>query len=301
MSNLWVADERFLELIPADAEFEVIADGFAFTEGPSWNAHEQHLTFTDIPASRIHRWSVADNTISVLREPSNMTNGTCYDRQGRLLMCEHAASRVTRLEPDGSISVIADRWNGRELNSPNDIVVDRDDGIWFTDPLYGRESHTGLERDPELDFCGLFNVTPAGELRLIDDSWHAPNGLCFSPDFSLLYVNDSEEKFVRAYPMIGSEVGDQGDLFTKTEDPDGQRGRGSPDGMKVDMHGNVWVGGPGGIHVYTPGAELLGIVLTPAFPANLCFGGETMKDLFITAESTLLRLRTSVRGQPLFR
>ncbi len=148
MSNLWVADERFLELIPADAEFEVIAVGFAFTEGPAWNAHEQHLTFTDIPASRIHRWSVADHTISVLREPSNMTNGTCYDRQGRLLMCEHAASRVTRLESDGSILVIADRWNSCQPNSPNDVVVDCDDGIWFTDPLYGRESHTGLERDP---------------------------------------------------------------------------------------------------------------------------------------------------------
>ncbi len=300
MSIYHAVDDRFQDLIVEDAVFETLAEGFRFTEGPSWHPTERHVTFTDIPSNRIHRWHASSGMVEILREPSHMTNGTCYDARGRLLMCEHATSRVSRLEDDGTVRVLADTWQGRELNSPNDIVVDDRGGIWFTDPLYGRESNTGVVREAELPFRGVFRIDALGDLHLIDDDYDGPNGLCFSPDRSRLYVNDSERRHIRGYEIDAEGGPSGGQIFAETRDDDGTLGTGSPDGMKVDAMGNVWCGGPGGIHVFDANATLLGVILTPRFPANFCFGGDDMRDLFVTAETTFLRLRVGQPGHPTF-
>ena len=293
--------DRFHDLVVEHAAFETLGEGFRFTEGPSWHPAERHVTFTDIPSNRIHRWHALSGRIEILREPSNLTNGTCYDAHGRLLMCEHASSRVCRLDHDGTVTVLADAWQGRELNSPNDIVVDDRGGIWFTDPLYGRESGTGVVREPGLPFRGVFRIDPSGDLHLIDDDYDGPNGLCFSPDKSRLYVNDSERQHIRVYEIDDAGAVSGGLLFAETRDDDGTLGYGAPDGMKVDAMGNVWCGGPGGIHVFDADASLLGVILTPRFPANFCFGGDDMRDFLITAGTTFLRLRVASPGHPTFR
>lgn len=301
MSIYHIADPRFRDLVEEGAAFETLAEGFRFTEGATWHPKERHVTFTDIPSSRIHRWSAATGETVVLREPSNMTNGTTYDREGRLLMCEHASSRVTRLEADGTVTVLADRWQDSELNSPNDIVVDRRGAIWFTDPLYGREADTGVVREPGLPFRGVFRIEPGGELKLVDDDYVGPNGLCFSPDGRRLYVNDSERRHIRVYAVDDMGHASGGTVFAETRDDDGRLGYGSPDGMKVDAAGNVWCAGPGGIHVFDSEGVLLGVVLTPQFPANFCFGGDDMKDLFVCAGTAFVRLRVARAGHDIFR
>lgn len=300
MSHYRVADPRFLALIDEDSAFEVLAEGFAFTEGATWHPLDEHVTFTDIPNSRIHRWFAGSGETVVLRDPSGMTNGTTYDREGRLLMCEHATSRVTRLEADGSISVLAERWQGAELNSPNDIVVDDSGAIWFTDPLYGREPEAGVTREPGQPFCGVYRIAPDGALCLIADDFEAPNGLCFSPGKDRLYVNDSERQHIRVFEVDGQGGATGGGVFAETRDDDGTLGSGSPDGMKVDAAGNVWSAGPGGIHVFDDGGTLLGVLLTPQFPANFCFGGPDLRTLFICAGTTFVRLSLRQAGQPIF-
>lgn len=295
-----IVDERFRGMVDLSADFETLADGFIFTEGTTWHPRERHLTFSDIPSSRLHRWFADTGETVVLRAPSNMTNGTTYDRQGRLLMCEHQSSMVSRLGPDGSITVLADRWQGRELNSPNDIVVDRRDGIWFTDPLYGRQAETGIVREADLPFCGLFYIATDGSVHLVDDDYAGPNGLCFSPDFSRLYVNDSERQHIRVYAMDASGQASGGEIFAETRDIGGTGAYGSPDGMKVDAAGNVWCAGPGGIHVFDTAGALLGVIATPQFPANFCFGGDDLCDLFIAAGTTLVRLRLPAPGHAVF-
>lgn len=293
-------DPRFAALFAPGAAFEVLAEGFAFTEGATWHPGERHVTFSDIPNSRIHRWHAASGRTEVLRAPSNMTNGMTYDREGRLLMCEHAASRVSRLEADGTVSVLADRWQGSELNSPNDIVVDDSGAIWFTDPLYGREAATGVVRDPALSFRALWRIAPEGALHLVADDFDAPNGLCFSPEKTRLYVNDSKRKHIRVFDVDGQGGASGGAVFAETRDPDGTLGRGSPDGMKVDAAGNVWCAGQGGIHVFDSRGVLLGVLLTPQFPANFCFGGDDLRSLFVCAGTTFVRLPLAQAGQAVF-
>ncbi len=295
-----VAYERFRNLIRPAAGFETLASGFRFTEGVTWHPLRRHVTFSDIPASRIHRWHQADGAVTVLRQPSAMTNGTCYDRSGRLLMCEHESSWVTRLEADGRVTVLADNWRGSPLNSPNDIVVDAAGAVWFTDPLYGRQKETGVPRPPGLPFCGVFRLDAGGRLDLVADDYAAPNGLCFSPDGARLYVNDSERGHIRAYDIAPDGRARGGSVFARTLDADGTLGEGTPDGMKVDAEGNVWCAGPGGIHVFDGTGKALGVVRTPSFPANFCFGGEDMRSLFIAAGATFLRLRTAVAGYQVF-
>ncbi|MDA1073000.1 MAG: SMP-30/gluconolactonase/LRE family protein [Proteobacteria bacterium] len=300
MSLIRAVDPRFEALFAPDAAFEVLAEGFAFTEGATWHFSGEHVTFTDIPNSRIHRWFAGSGETVVLREPSGMTNGTTFDREGRLLMCEHATSRVSRLEPDGSLSVLAERWQGAELNSPNDIVVDDAGAIWFTDPLYGREPETGVKREPGQPFCGLYRIAPDGALELVADDFAAPNGLCFSPDKARLYVNDSERKHIRVFDIDRRGGASGGAVFAETRDPDGTLGAGSPDGMKVDAAGNVWCAGQGGIHVFDQGGSLLGVLLTPQFPANFCFGGDDLCMLFVCAGTTFVRIGLAQPGHDIF-
>ena len=297
-------------LVDPAAEFQVLATGFGFIEGPLWHS-DGYLLFTDIPGDTIHRWDSATG-VSVFRSPSGKANGLAWDSDGRLLACEHVRSVITLTEPAGSTAVLVSHWEGKELNSPNDLVVAADGAIWFTDPHpAGRTAAWGSEREAELDFCGVYRADPAaGSLQLVSDSFRFPNGLCFSPDGSTLYVNDTLEMTITAFELSGAGalVGErllirQGGAIQLIDgrmvpaDPDATGFElGFPDGMKCDELGNVWCTGPGGVWVISPDGERIGVIETPELAANLAWGGEQGTTLFITATSQLLALETRVRG-----
>ena len=199
--NIEIRDDRFLDIVPDDLELETLADGFAFTEGPIWHPHEKHLTFSDIPNNRMHRWSERRG-VKVFRNPSNMANGNTYDLEGRILSCEHATSRVTRTEGKKSLKVLASHYDGKELNSPNDIVVRRDGSIWFTDPTFGRLGGTGLVRKLELDHRGVYRIDPdTFLLTLLATGFGQPNGLAFTLDHNALYVADTPRLHIRRFDI----------------------------------------------------------------------------------------------------
>ena len=287
-----IRDPRFLDVVDEDLALEHLAGDFQFTEGPIWHPTEHHLTFSDIPANRMYRWSEADGA-SVFREPSNMTNGNAYDAQGRILSCEHASSRVTRTEADGTITVLASHYDGKELNSPNDIIVRRDGTIWFTDPSYGRSGGVGKEREPELDFCGVFRIETDGALTLLAKDFQMPNGLAFTPDQQALYVADTPRMHVRRFEIGSDGRLSGGDVFAESTGD----GPGAPDGLKTDSAGHVFCAGPGGVHVYHPDdGACLGVIETPAFCANFTWGGDDMRTFFLTASTGLYRTRVKVAG-----
>jgi len=287
-----IRDERFAAVVGSSVDFEKLGGGFLFTEGPLWHATERYLLFSDIPGDHLRRWSVKDG-ISTFRKPSNKSNGLTWDRQGRLLACEHATSRVTRTEPDGRITVIASHHDGKELNSPNDIVVSSDGGIYFTDPIYGRVEYYGVPRDPVLTFRGVYRVAD-GKLTLLADDFAQPNGLCFSADEKRLFVNDTERGHIRVFDVRADGTLGADRVWVETTG----EGEGAPDGMKIDGAGNLYCCGPGGIHVFDPGAVCLGVVRTPEGVANFAFGDDDLRSLFITASTSLYRIRVKVPGRP---
>ena len=294
--SIEIRDPRFLEIVAEDLDLELLAEGFQFTEGPIWHPVEKHLTFSDIPANRMFRWSEGDGVVP-FREPSNMTNGNTYDRQGRMLSCEHATSRVTRTEVDGSITVVASHYQGKELNSPNDIVVRNDGTVWFTDPTYGRAGGTGLVREPELDFRGVYRVEHDETLTLLASDFGMPNGLAFTPDHQFLYVADTPRLHVRKFRIAEDGSLSGGDVFAESKG----EGPGAPDGLKTDGAGHVFCAGPGGVHVYHPhDGTCLGVINTPAFCANFTWGGDDLQTFFLTSSTCLYRTRVKVAGIALF-
>ena len=294
--NVEIRDPRFRDVVGDDAPLEQLGTGFEFTEGPVWHPYQKHLTFSDMPGDTMRRWTAAGG-ITVFRKPSHMANGNTYDRNGRLLTCEHATSRVVRTEADGSITVIATTYDAKTLNSPNDIVVKRDGTIYFTDPTYGRMPYYGLPREQEHDFQGVYKVAPDGSgLTLLVDDFAQPNGLCFSRDERRLFVNDTDRGHIRVF-----DVGDDGRLsggsvFAAVVGD----GPGAPDGMKIDSAGNLYCCGPGGLHVFSPDAISLGVIKTPEVVANFTWGDDDMRSLFLTATSSLYRTRSRTPGIPLF-
>ena len=279
-------------IVGEDARIEPLANGFQFTEGPVWDARHGRLLFSDIPGNATMQWRPAG--ASVFRAPSNMANGLAFDREGRLLCCEHATSRLVRLEPDGKVSVVAHAYEGVELNSPNDVVVKSDGSIWFTDPTYGRNDYYGVPRAPQLGFRGAYRVGPDGsQLTLIADDFAQPNGLCFSADESLLFVNDTERMHIRVFDVQAHGTVANGRVFATLVGEDA----GAPDGMKIDREGHLYCCGPGGIHVFDAGARCLGVIRLPQAAANFAWGDEDYRSLFITAGDTLYRLRVRVPGR----
>ena len=295
--SIEIRDERFLDIVDEGLELETLADGFRFTEGPIWHPHDQHLIFSDIPSNRLHRWSEAGG-VTIFREPSELTNGNTYDHQGRILCCEHGTSRVTRREQGGSWTVLASHYLGKELNSPNDIVVRRNGDIFFTDPTYGRGSHTGIVRDQELDFQGVYRIDKgSGELVLLADDFEQPNGLAFSVDHGELYVADTPRMHLRKFRVSADGSLSGGEVFAESTG----EGAGAPDGLKVASSGHVFCAGPGGVHVYEPSdGTCLGVIRTPAFCANFTWGGADLKTFFLTSSEHLYRTRVKVAGLPLF-
>jgi gluconolactonase len=286
-----IRDQRFAEVV-GSLEFEQLGTGFLFTEGPLWQAEGRYLLFSDMPGDHLRRWSAADG-VTTFRKPCHMTNGLTWDREGRLLACEHATSRVTRTERDGRITVVASLYQGKELNSPNDIVARSDGSIYFTDPTYGRNEYYGVPRPVQLDFRGLYRVRAGGgELELLAGDFGQPNGLCFSLDERLLYVNDTEQQRIRVFEVKPDGTLDKGRVWAETVG----EGAGAPDGMKIDSQGNVYCCGPGGIHVFDRLGGCLGVIKVPEYTANFAWGDDDLRSLFITASTSLYRIRVKVPG-----
>jgi gluconolactonase len=288
-------DPRFLDCVVPYGPMEEIATGCRWTEGPVWFADHGCLLFSDIPNERILRWTPGAG-VSVFRQPSNFANGHTRDRQGRLVSCEHGGRRVTRTEPDGRITVLAESHGGRRLNSPNDVVVKSDGSIWFTDPTYGILSdYEGYRADPEQEARHVFRLDPSGTLAPVLSDFAQPNGLCFSPDESLLYIADSGASHDPGVPPIirRFRVTDRGltggEVFATLD-------AGLPDGIRCDMNGNVWSSAGDGVHVFAPDGSLLGKILVPQRVANLTFGGPRRNRLFITATTSVYLVYVAATG-----
>jgi gluconolactonase len=288
------------ELVGRDPLVERIATGFLFTEGPLWNAQGAFLLFSDMPGDVRRRWDERCG-VQELARPSNKGNGMTYDADGALIVCEHSTSSVVRLDPDGSGSgrtVLASHYEGKELNSPNDVVVMSDRSIYFTDPTFGRMPGFGIEREQELDFQGVYRIPAGGSgVELLADDFEMPNGLCFSPDESLLYVNDSARAHVRVFDVSADGVISNSRVFADGIGSGDLQAGGLVDGMKCDERGNVWVTGPDGIWIFSPNAERLGVIPVPENVGNMHWGGPGWKWLFVCASSSVYRLATGVAGR----
>jgi gluconolactonase len=298
--TLEVRDPGLHELVAAEAVIDRIAGGLTFTEGPVWRGGL--LLFSDIPNKRIARWRRLAEGPELTTYATGMSNGLTLDRQGRVLAAEHDGRRVTRVADDGTRTVLAERFQGKRLNSPNDIVVKSDGAVYFTDPPYGvQPARPGTVRPAgwwtqpiegkEQASNGVYRLEPDGTLRLLIDDFALPNGLAFSPDESVLYIDDSAHKHIRAFDVRpdGTLANSRILLDMASEDP------GVPDGLKVDVRGNVFCTGPGGVWVCRPDGKLLGRIVLPELPANLAWG-EDGSVLYLTARTSVYRLATRTRG-----
>ena len=297
----------FHTLIDGHAPVITLASGCDFTEGPIWHPLEQYLLFSDMPGDVRRRWDKS-GVREVLR-PTNKANGMTYDAQLNLVMCEHSTSSLTRLSPEGTRSVLASHFEGQELNSPNDVCMRSCGSLYFTDPWYGRMPGFGIERERELGWQGVFRVRPrtaGGVTQQLSDPdlvvdrylFGQPNGLCFSPDEQLLYINDTEQANIRVFDVTTDGYLKNGRLFASGIKDDALPG--VPDGMKCDAHGNVWVTAPGGLWVYSPQGRLQGKVSIPELAANLHWGGDDWRTLFVCATSSVYAIDTRVgpRAEP---
>ncbi|MEO1287813.1 MAG: SMP-30/gluconolactonase/LRE family protein [Chloroflexota bacterium] len=296
MVALDIRDERLLDIITLDTPLEQHLTGFRFTEGPIWHPTEQHLRFSDIMGNAIYQWDERDG-LQLIRMNSHLANGNTYDRQGRMLTCHHGTSRVTRIENDGSISVLASHYQGTQLNSPNDIVVKRDGSIYFTDPMSGRSEKFGIPRESDLGYQGVYQLDPETlNLTLLVDDFVLPNGLCFSLNESQLFINDSRRFQVRVFDVNEDGTLSNGRIWAETTGD----GVGVPDGMKFDSVGNLFTCGQGGIHIFAPDATCLGRILLPEQTANFVWGDADLQSLYITASTSVYRLRMTIVGLPIF-
>jgi gluconolactonase len=289
-----VKDARFETIVACDVGPERLGTGFGFTEGPVWDARNRRLIFSDMKQDCMRSWS-AEQAIATFRQPSNKANGNAFDHMGRLLSCEHVTSRVVRQTTQGTLEIIASHFEGKQLNSPNDIIVKQDGAIYFTDPTYGRiREDLGLLREPELAFRGVYRVSPDdGELRLLANDFEQPNGLCFSADDRTLFVNDTMRKHIRRFDVLPDGSVSGGDVWAETVGD----APGAPDGMKIDVEDHLFCTGPGGIHVFDTAARLLGVILLPERVANFNWGGDDKCTLFVTASTSLYRLKTRLPGR----
>ncbi|MEM7616615.1 MAG: SMP-30/gluconolactonase/LRE family protein, partial [Pseudomonadota bacterium] len=277
-----------------NAPVKQLATGYDWVEGPVWFGDANCLLFSDIPNNRILRWTPGVG-VSTYRAPSNYANGHTRDREGRLISCEHGTRRVTRTELDGSLTVIADGFEGKPLNSPNDVVVKSDGSIWFTDPHYGiMTNYEGFQSEQELP-CNLYRVDPStGAMEVMVGDGNCPNGLAFSPDESRLYMADTGRMFsddpqhVRVFDVTDAGL-TGGDVF-HTIDP------GAADGIRVDTDGNLWSSAADGVHCIAPDGRLLGKILVPELVSNICFGGRAKHQLYITATTSIYAITLNRQG-----
>ncbi len=294
-----VIDPRFRRFILGNVHVDTLATGMRWAEGPVYFGAGRFLLWSDIPNNRMMRWDETDDSVSVFRAPSNNTNGHTLDRQGRLVSCEHRTRRVTRTEPDGSITVLADRFEGKRLNSPNDVVVKSDGTVWFTDPPYGILSeYEGDKAESEIGANNVYRCDPeTGEVTIVADDFDKPNGLAFSPDEKTLYVADSgyshgedRPRHIRAFDLAGDgAVLGEGRVFAECD-------IGLFDGFRCDTDGNVWTSAGDGVHCYLADGTLAGKILIPEVVANVTFGGPKKNRLFICGTTSLYAVYLNRRG-----
>jgi gluconolactonase len=298
-------DPRLDALIPPDARLEVLASGFDWSEGPVWVRDGGYLLFSDIPRNSVMKWKEGEG-VSLFLKPSGYTgignyskepgcNGLALDREGRLISCEHGDRRISRLEKEGGKRTLVDNYQGKRLNSPNDLVFRSNGDLYFTDPPYGLPQQA---EDPhrEMDFCGVYRLTPEGKLTLLTREMTRPNGIAFSPDERTLYVaqSDPEKAIWMAFPVKSDGTIGPGRVFHDVTPLAGKM-PGLPDGLKVDRNGNLFATGPGGVHVLSPAGKSLGRIDTGEATAN-CAWGDDGSTLYITADMYLCRLRTRTKG-----
>lgn len=279
--------QAFKSLFPKNANVERVATGFQFTEGPVWFVQEKYLLFSDIPANQILKLT-PDGQVVIFRQPSYNSNGLTRDKQGRLIACEHSTRRVTRTEKDGSITVLADKFRGQKLNSPNDIVVKSDGAIYFTDPPYGIQPN-----QQEQPIQGVYRLSPdTNEIIAVVDDFDKPNGLAFSPDEKKLYIDDSERRHVRVFDVQTDGTLANSRIFYDMN----VKKSGLPDGMKVDIRGHIYCTGAGGVWIFTPEGNHLGTIVTPEQPANCAWGDDDWQSLYITACTSIYKIRVNIPG-----
>lgn len=295
------ADPRFDALVPTDANIQKIAEGFIFTEGPVWDRRNNRLLFSDVRGNTIYSWSEAEGAQPFIQpvfeeptdHPSVSSNGLTMDSEGRLILMEHGYRRVSRLEADGSRTTLADSYRDMRLNSPNDVAWHSNGWMYFTDPPYGL---AGLEDDPlrELEYNGIYRLSPDGEIQLLERNQTRPNGLVFSPDESTLYVanSDAENKVWYAYTVIHGVIGNPRVFY----DVNDQTATGAADGMKVDINGNIFATGPGGVWVFDPEGVHLGTIKPEEVPANVGWGDDG-STLYMTARTGLYRVQLNTSGE----
>ncbi len=291
-------DDRFRKCINATARVYQLYEGCAWAEGPAWSPAWRSLVWSDIPNDRQMRWDASNGSVGVFRSPAGNSNGNTVDRQGRLLSCEHGGRRVSRTEFDGSVVTLVDSYQGKRLNSPNDLVVKSDDSIWFTDPAYGIESDYEGNREPmEQEGCHVFRFDPAtGDLRVVSDDFVRPNGIAFSPDESLLYVADTGAshvadgpRHIRRFTVNADNTLSGGEVFATCSN-------GFFDGFRLDVEGRIWASAFDGVHVYEPDGTLIGKVYIPEVVANVEFGGTKLNHLFICGTTSLYTVKVMTNG-----
>ena len=291
IGGVQVKSPKIYDLI--GGELQKLATGFIFTEGPIWNKSGKYLLFSDMPGDVRRKWSEKDGIKEVMR-PSNKCNGMTYDDKGNLIICEHSTSTLVRERTDGKRETLASHYKEKELNSPNDVVVGPDGSIYFSDPPFGRVPVFGVPRERQLDFQGVYRVQPGGgKLELLIDDFDIPNGLCFSPDNSLLYINDSTRAHIRVFDVKKDGTLSNGRMFFE-KIGSGDVEEGFPDGMKCDELGNIYVTGPTGIWVISPKGEHLGVIRVPEVVGNHAFGGANWNELYICATTSLYRIQMKV-------
>ncbi len=288
-----IRSKRFTDLVTADAQLEEIASGLGFTEGPIWHPEKHWLVFSDIQESHQYKWSEGKG-LRVFRTPSNQANGNCFDKAGAVISCEHASSQLVRHDHGGKrVTPIATHFDGKELNSPNDVICDSRGRIWFTDPSFGRiREDLGILREQELPVQGVFRLDPDGSLQLVADDFQQPNGLCLSADETRLFINDSWAGHIRVFDVVDDGSLNGGEVWA---DVIGD-GPGVPDGMKCTREGQILCNGPGGVHLFDTHAYCLGVILTPQKSTNFCFGGPGFSMLYITACTSVYRIPTNMTG-----
>ena len=297
-----IRDERFRQCIRTSANIERLFTGCRWTEGPVYFPAMRSLLFSDIPNDRVLRFDEQSEAVSVYRQPADYTNGNTVDRQGRLVSCQQGARRVVRTEHDGSITVLADRFEGKRFNSPNDVVVKADDSIWFTDPAYGIDSdYEGHKAESEIGACHVYRVDPgSGAIRIVADDFVRPNGLAFSPDERLLYIADTGvshmkdgPKHIRVFRVADDGKLSGGEVFATCTDA-------VFDGFRLDTEGRIWSSAGDGVHCLEPDGTLIGKVLVPERVANVVLGGPKRNRLFICATTALYAVLVAVNGAKTF-
>lgn len=296
MDGFDVRDGRFASYLLSNAPLETLADGFRWIEGPVWMGDWNCLLFQDLPRNRTMRWSEVGG-LEVFRAPSNYANGQTRDRQGRLLSCSHRGRCIYRTEHDGRITTLVDSFEGKRLNSPNDIVCRSDGTVWFTDPVYGISNDYEGGRQVSEQRPRVYRYEPeAGRLEVASEDFDGPNGLAFSPDESRIYIAETGDQtkpdpkqFIRVFDVDGRGRLTGGDIFHKVEP-------GYADGFRVDEDGNLWSSAADGVHCIDPDGKLLGKILIPYRVSNLCFGGAAKDRLFIGGSHTLFSIFLNRRG-----